>query len=329
MKTLFSPSSVQGTVDEIDVRLCGLLILNSRTPYRELSDRLGLSLQAVHRRIQVMQQQGVIHGFPRGLSIGFVNPVVLYLFGTSSAASMDEAVAALHKDDRTYIVLVCARNYLSIGALLRDHSEIDDYVESARRSARLTDLTVGLMSLTQFGTDEVGWADREQEISTLDYRIIRALKEDARRPVEEVASDLDISAATARRRLTRLTGIGAFSASLHWQPSASGQIVAQLHIALKEGADRSRIGSALTAKSASRIISFISFSNLPRFLLLVVWASSMKELNELVALAGAEDRVESASPNLVIAEYRFDTWMEKRVAERASSHSRTSSDPAK
>ncbi len=325
MKTLFSISFVQGAVDEIDVRLCGLLILNSRAPYRELADRLGLSLQAVHRRIQVMQQQGVINGFPGGLSIGFVNPVVLYLFGTSSATSMDEAIAELHRDDRTYIALVCARNYLSIGALLKDHSEIDEYVESARRSARLTDLTIGLMSLTQFGTEKVGWADREQDLSTLDYRILRALKEDARRPVEEVAAELNISAATARRRLTRLTAIGAFSASLYWRPSASGQIVSQLHLALEEGADRSRIGNSLTMRSGSRLISFISFSNLPRFLLLVVWASSMKELNDLVALAGAEEGVGSVSPNLVIAEYRFDTWIEKMVAERATSRSRTSS----
>jgi hypothetical protein len=66
-----------------------------------------------------MQEQGVIAGFPGGLTIGFVNPVVLYVFGTSSAANMERVVADLGRDDRTYIVLVCARNYLSIGALLR------------------------------------------------------------------------------------------------------------------------------------------------------------------------------------------------------------------
>jgi DNA-binding Lrp family transcriptional regulator len=254
-----------------------------------------------------------------------VNPVVLYLFGTSTAQDMDDVVAALHRDDRTYIVLVCARNYLSIGALLKDHSEIDEYVESARRSAHLTDLTVGLMSLTQLGGEKVGWADREQELSLLDYRIIRALKEDARRPVEEVAAELNISAATARRRLGRLMDIGAFSASLYWRPSASGQIVVQLQVRLEEGADRNRVASSLWMKSASRVIFFITFSNLPRFVLLVVWARSMKELGELTALAGKEEGVESASPNVIISEHRFDTWIEKMVADRASFRPRASS----
>jgi DNA-binding Lrp family transcriptional regulator len=312
-------------VDEIDVRLCNLLILNSRTPYRELADKLGLSLQAVHRRIQVLIEQGVINGFPGGLSISFVDPVVLYIFGTSSSPDMEQVVAELHRDDRTYIVLVCARNYLSIGALLKDHSEIDDYVERARQSAQLSDVIIGLMSATHIGTQRVDQADREKELTLLDYRIMNALKEDARRPVEEVATALNVSAATARRRLARLTEIGAFSASMDWRPSASGQVVSQIHVRLKEGADRTKVGNALLTKNASRMMWSVSFGNLPNFLLLVVWASSMRELNELTARAATEEGVASASPNVVISEHRFDTWIEKLVAQRASSRSPSSS----
>lgn len=82
-------------------------------------------------------------------------------------------------------------------------------------------------------------------------------------------------------------------------------------------------------KNASRMISFISFSNLPRFILLVVWASSMRELNELTALAGTEEGVASSVPNLIISEHRFDTWIDKMVAERASLRSRPSSTSGK
>ncbi|MBI0584556.1 MAG: AsnC family transcriptional regulator [Methanomassiliicoccus sp.] len=304
-------------MDEVDVRLCGLLILNSRTPYRELADTLGLSLQAVHRRIQVMREQGVINGFPGGLSIGYVGPVVLYVFGTSSADNMDRVVADLHRDDRTYIVLVCARNYISLGALLKDHDQIEEYVDLVRRVAELTDLTVGLMSATHFGSNKVGWAQREQELSVLDYRIMRSLKEDARRPVEEVASELGISAATARRRLVRMMEMGAFTPSMDWRPSASGQTVAQLHLRLEEGADRNGLITDLTSRAGPHLFGAITFSNLPRFLLLVVWARSMRELGQLVALAEAGAGVEAASPNIIISESRFDTWIDKLVEERA------------
>lgn len=299
------------------MRLCGRLILNSRTPYRELADELGLSLQAVHRRIQVMQEQGVIAGFPGGLAIGFVNPVVLYVFGTSNAANMDRVVADLRRDDRTYIVLVCARNYLSIGALLRGHDEIEDYMSFVQRSAGLTDIAIGIMSLTQLAGEKVGWADREKELSTLDYRIIDALRPDARRPVEAIAAELNVSAATARRRLNRLMEIGAFSASMDWRPSASGQIEAQLHVLLKEGADRNAVGGALTVRSSAHVVALVTFGNLPRFLLLVVWARSLKGLGELVSSCEGVEGVEAVSPNVIISEARFETWIDKMVTERA------------
>ena len=199
-----SAASVPVVMDDVDFRLCGMLILNSRISYRDLSDRLGLSLQAVHRRIQVMQAQGVIRGFTAGLSFSYLNAAVAYLFGISEAKSMDRVAHTLSQDDRTYVVLVTGRNRLSIGAVLRDHSELEDYVEFAKREARLTDLTIGLMSMTQVGAERTAVADREASLTTLDYRIVRALKDDSRRPVEDIAAELRISAATARRRLSRL-----------------------------------------------------------------------------------------------------------------------------
>jgi DNA-binding Lrp family transcriptional regulator len=236
-----------------------------------------------------------------------------------------DQVVELRKDDRTFIVLECARNYLSIGALLKDHSEIDEYVEMARSQARLGDLTIGLMSITQIGSERVGRADRESELTGLDYRILNELRGDARRPVEEVAAALGVSAATARRRLARLIEIGAFNAGLDWRPSASPQIVSQVHVRLKEGADRTKVAGMLMSKNASRMLSFITFSNLPDFLLLIVWAGSMKELNDLTSKVAGEEGVASAFPNVVIAEHRFDTWIEKRVAQRAAARSRMSS----
>jgi hypothetical protein len=50
----------------------------------------------------------------------------------------------------------------------------------------------------------------------------------------------------------------------------------------------------------------------------------MKELNELVSAAAAEDGVVSATPNVIIAEHRFETWIDKLVIHRAA-HPRTSS----
>ena len=41
-------------MDATDIRLSQMLMKNSRVPYREMAGKLGISLQAVHRRIQVL-----------------------------------------------------------------------------------------------------------------------------------------------------------------------------------------------------------------------------------------------------------------------------------
>jgi len=64
-------------VDEIDLKICGLLIQNARLPYRELADMLGMGLQAVNKRMQMLQQSGVIGGFQTFLSIRYLDAVAV------------------------------------------------------------------------------------------------------------------------------------------------------------------------------------------------------------------------------------------------------------
>lgn len=309
-------------MDEIDARICGLLMANSRVPLRELAERLGLSLQAVHRRIQVMQGQGVIKGYPASLSLSYLNAVVVYIFGSAAAPDLGGAIAELRRCDRTYIVLVSGFNHLSIGAILKDMSELEDYVELVRRTTSMAEPKVGLMSVTQLNRAELPGAERGEELTALDYRIVRALKEDARRPVEEVAAELGVSAATARRRLDRMVAKGLVSLGVDWRPSASGDVVSQLHITLRPGVDKLRAGNAIMARHSAHLLAFVTFGNLPDFIMAVAWTKSMKELSALVEGVAGEEGVASVVPNVIISEDRYDTWIDKLVEQRAGQRAR-------
>jgi len=305
-------------MDEIDVRICGQLMANSRVPLRELAERLGLSLQAVHRRIQVMQEQGVIKGYPASPSLSYLNAVVVYILGPAAVPDLNEAIAELRRCDRTYIVLVSGFNFLSIGAILKDMSELERYVDLVRRVTAMTEPKVGLMSATQLNQAELPEAERGEELTALDYRIIRSLRKDARRPLEEVAAEVGASAATARRRLDRMVDKGLISLGVDWRPSASGDVVSQLHITLRPGADKLRTGHAIMARHSSHLLAFVTFGNLPDFILAVVWTRSMKDLSALVGQVAAEEGVASVQPNVVISEDRYDTWIDKLVERRAA-----------
>ena len=80
------------SVDETDLMICGMLIQNARLTYREMADVLGISLQAVHKRMQLLQQTGVIAGFHTFLSISYLDAVVVHIMGTSGSNSMDQVV---------------------------------------------------------------------------------------------------------------------------------------------------------------------------------------------------------------------------------------------
>ena len=74
-------------MDATDIRLSQMLMKNSRVPYRELASKLGISLQAVHRRIQVLKEMGVIRDFVTVPTREALNAIVVFIFGPSGSSS--------------------------------------------------------------------------------------------------------------------------------------------------------------------------------------------------------------------------------------------------
>ena len=64
-------------MDRTDVSLCLFLMTNSRAPYHELAARLGLSINAVHKRIGALVNQGVIKAFSAHPSLASLGAVAV------------------------------------------------------------------------------------------------------------------------------------------------------------------------------------------------------------------------------------------------------------
>src|SRR5512136_124150 len=99
-------------MDETDLALCQILIVNSRLPHRELAERLGLSVQAVHRRIQALVEEGVIRAFTTHISASYLNAVQAYIFGTPALTSFKEVVEKLGDNDSTATAVAMSGNSL-------------------------------------------------------------------------------------------------------------------------------------------------------------------------------------------------------------------------
>jgi DNA-binding Lrp family transcriptional regulator len=300
--------------------------MNSRLSYRELADKLDLSVNAVHKRIQALTESGVIRTFTAKVSLFSLKALNVLVFGKSEAQSIDEARDNLGKNKSTYWVAVAGGNYLYVGAYLENISQLEPYVAYVKKEAKMLDPTVGIISWGQTA-GITPWeqlpAPSDAVLYPLDYQIIYALRKNSRKPLSDVAEMLGVSAKTVRRRLSRMIREGLIELSIQWYPDASNDIMTMFHLYLKSSVEKSKIEPILIKKYSPNALFFWSFSNLPDLLLCVVWTNTMKELRDIRKGFQSEEVFESIVPNVLYTGYIFDTWRDELVLKKGASARRT------
>ncbi len=132
-------------MDQTDLILSLLLLANSRTPYSGLAGTLGLSVNAVHKRIQSMVEDGIFRAFTAKVSLSVLGAFPVLIYGRSEADSTYAIEDALGTQELVYWVAQAGGNYVYVGAYLRDIQELPGYVEFVKEAGRLSDPTVGLI----------------------------------------------------------------------------------------------------------------------------------------------------------------------------------------
>lgn len=299
-------------MDEVDIALTIELVKNSRTPYRELADRMGLSMNAVHRRIQSMLDIGILQGFVANLSLPYLRPVVTLIHGCSQDSSSSDVIARLGVDDRTFKILLSGMNHLYVHGLLRDVSDLDDYTRFVRKEGMIVDPTVMIALLPRALVPE------EVRLSKLDYRIVNALHSDSRRPLTDVSDELGVSARTVRRRLSKMEREGSVELTARMMPTASSDILGFFHVTLKEGVDRSDAMARVTNNYRPNVLSIAPLSDHPDFFFVNVWTKTMRDLRDIRERFLEEDIFRSVIVDILFEGYFFDTWREEELRRKAS-----------
>jgi DNA-binding Lrp family transcriptional regulator len=291
-------------MDQTDVSLCLSLMTNSRAPYHELAARLGLSINAVHKRIKAMMDAGIIRAFTARPSLISQGVISVWVFGRSEAPHPNEIHLRLRTNDSTYWVANSGGGYVYVGGYLRTLSELDSYVGFVKREGEIADPTVGIIPqpTNRFPMDE---------LRPLDYQILASLHRDSRKPVTDVASEVRASAKTVHNRLERMIEKGLVDLSIDWYPDASNDIVALCHATLNHHADRAKVMSELRESFAQNILIDVLFSNLPNQLVQFLWTNSMKQMDDLREDVGRAEGISSVTLNVLQIGYMFDTWRDK------------------
>jgi DNA-binding Lrp family transcriptional regulator len=297
-------------MDKIDVILCQLLLANSRLSYRELAEKLDLSVTAVHNRIQSLIDTGIIRKFTANLSIFAQNAIHVFIFGNSKTISITNLKLKIEKQGSIYWLAVAGGNVLYVGAYLRNIAELESLVRFVKETAEMPEPTVGLTGSPMPFYLQNSKIDIKNDLCELDYKIIRSLKGDSRKPTSVVAEELGVSTKTIRRRLTRMINNFQIQFSIEWYPDASNDIMSIFHVNLKDDANPN-IPNVLLQKHYPNTIFYWSFSNIPGSYVFMVWTPTSKELKDIRESFEQETALKSVAPNIIYTGYIFPTWRDQ------------------
>lgn len=311
-------------MDDTDRKLLILLGAEPRMHLRELARRLGVSRQAVHHRMRTLMETGVIKGMSANVSVSYLGAIPVAVFGISRTASVREALDRLGGSELSRRAVAAGGNYIYVVGFLREMSELEGYVEFVRRAAEMPEPTVGIFNLDDglmphYSVD--GGGKRKQshaELNALDLGIIASLKDNARRPVTDIADMLGVSAKTVRRHLEAMIRAGSLEFEMPSDLSLGGDMMLLMHVSLRNDADKREMGSELLSKYPFRDAYVRTFSNLPGLLIWVFWSDKMAEIREALNGVGGDEQVTGVMLNFAYVERMYTSWREKVPGSQTS-----------
>ncbi|HEX9906844.1 MAG TPA: winged helix-turn-helix transcriptional regulator [Thermoplasmata archaeon] len=314
-------------MDDTDRKLLIMMAANPRTNFQELAKALRISRQAVHHRIQVLTDIGVIKGTIASISIPYLDAVPVVVFGRSKAASIDENLDRLGENESSCLAAVAGGNFVYVEGFLRDISELDSFAEFVRRTAEMSEPTVGIARFDEglappYSVDG-GKGKRNQrykELSPLDLKIIASLKDNARRPVTEIAEMVEVTPKTVRRHLEDMISEGSLCISAPMDLPSGGDLFLIMHVNLRDSADKGEVGRRLMSKHYFQDQYIRTFSNLPGFLMWVFWSDQMTEIRKALKETSQDEYVQSVMLNFAYLERIYATWRDRLPAVQTRPH---------
>jgi DNA-binding Lrp family transcriptional regulator len=308
-------------MDDTDRKLLNVIAGEPRIHLRELAKRLGISRQAAHHRMQALTKMGVLKGTIAGISISYLDAVPVTVFGRSRTASIEETLDRLGESEFSRRAVVAGGDFLYVVGFLRDISELGSYVEFVTRAAEMPEPTVGINCLDDglspdYSVDGVGKRKQSyNELSPLDLKIIASLKDNARRPMAEIADMVGVSAKTVKRHLEDMMSEGSLDMSVPVDSQAGGDMFLIMHVNLRAGANKVEVGRRLLSKEYFLDQYVRTFSNLPSLLAWVFWSDKMTEIRKVLRATSEDEDVQSAMLNFAYLERIYTTtWRDKLPA---------------
>ncbi|MFA5313243.1 MAG: winged helix-turn-helix transcriptional regulator [Methanomassiliicoccales archaeon] len=290
-------------MDELDITIIRRLLTDSRIPYSELAEGLGISVQATQKRVEAMVRSGVIVRFTAKLSlrvVGYANGIA---FGHSNETDPGRISARLRSIDEVDAVMVSSGNVLHIILDIRSVDELESLRARLRDAAIMDDLSLAVIPCNRFPDGQHDTI----KLRPLDLRIIHAMRNNSRLPLCEIADQVGVTAKTVSKSLDRLRREGLIRMSIDYKPDQARAIMSFVYIKM-DGGHRPVPGHAYFFNACPNLVCTAPFSNLPDEMAYLMWSDTISDMRESLAQLAEGDSVSSVVPYVIHHYDHFPTW---------------------
>jgi DNA-binding Lrp family transcriptional regulator len=307
-------------MDDTDVKLCRLLLQNSRSSFAVLGKKLGMSAPSVYRRLEILRASGVIKRFTAHISDSFLRARPIDVYGTSEAKCPGKIELKLAESDLTERILVADGNFVFIAGLLRNPAEMNPYIAFVKEAAQMPQpefiLSEPMESRDWLTTTQLAGG---ATLSLLDYRILRSLRSNARKSATDIAWELGITPRTVKNHISKMTRDGTVQFTLDWNITKStGGFSSITRILLESGTDRSTYLNSLLKRCGHNIMMLDRPVDRPDIIVCGIWSYTMNQHANLLQQVCSDPYVRRVFSNSILRVDHFDTWRDQLVAEKAS-----------
>lgn len=289
-------------MDRLDVAILGELFRDPRAAYADVAGRVGLSANAVAARVKRLHETGVLQGFaaaPRPALLGMREGVLVFTNVDDLDERERDILASLPDVPGVRFVDVAHDRALHVSLCYRDDA---DWERIERAAVSLLGKPPALALRGEAGADT--------PLTIADWRLVRAMLDDGRAPLKEVAKRSGLSFKTVKRRLASLLRAGHLRVEPVLSPSeATGLVLFTLSVVPREGATVADLLALLPPDAVAQ-----THEGSP-VVLLHVARSTLREAQEdhrKLKASGSVERVLFA----VATRRRADAWLDDAVGAR-------------
>jgi len=149
-----------------------------------------------------------------------------------------------------------------------------------------------------------------EPLTSIDYKILKTLNRDSRKPITDIADDVGLSAKTVRKRLDRMIENNLATFTIQWAPIFENNFMTVFHLYLKENSDMNSTIQHLYEKYSQNLAYCISYSNIPNFITMHTWAKTSKDsqkIQEELQTEGFKDII----PHIILNGYHYNCWVDQ------------------